>query len=186
MYTASVGSFVGWCISNILVFLFFIKRQDKPLCLKLMWIVLICISIFLLVELMQFAFPEYWKRIALDQDDSGRLNLWKVSFEAWKNSPIFGNGLDYIFLTTGKLSHSTYMQLLSETGLVGLALISCFVIRLLYKVLKADMVIFCVTLGMLVQITFLDALDNRGVWIMLCWIAIMPITNVHTKDNRVL
>lgn len=50
---------------------------------------------------------------------SGRYQLWQHAMSAWLDSPVFGLGLAGFYETIGEAAHNTYLQVLSETGLVG-------------------------------------------------------------------
>ena len=43
---------------------------------------------------------------------------------------------------------------------------------------------FCALMGVLVQIAFLDALSNRCLWILLCWVAMLPIERSGQRGNN--
>jgi O-antigen ligase len=85
--------------------------------------------------------PAAWERVTNFDDDNGRSDLWYVAWAMAKDDPITGVGLgnfrvhssDYVQETAGVNSvanivetphyvHNTYLQLLSEGGLVALAL----------------------------------------------------------------
>ena len=93
---------------------------------------------------------------------------WLDILKIWRDFPIFGTGLG----TFGNISamykssflqnsfiyaHNDYLQLLSETGIVGLFSISLFFIFYFYAVLKSwlerrDSYVICVVLGGLASI----------------------------------
>jgi O-antigen ligase len=74
---------------------------------------------------------------------SGRYYLWNLAFGSWQDSPIFGKGFSFFYYTFHDAAHSTYVQLLAETGLIGLFLfVSIIFLSLLFgfkiKKLYAD------------------------------------------------
>ena len=80
-----------------------------------------------------------------------RLAMWKMAFAGWKRAPIAGvgmGGIPSIAATTGvtnpqldmrtvTMIHSTYIQILTETGLIGLGLFAAFMALLFRDVLRS-------------------------------------------------
>jgi hypothetical protein len=85
--------------------------------------------------------PAAWQRVSDFSESTGRSELWSVAWQMWQDHPVGGVGLDgfidnaagYVrdlgplefaeFITDEpKVVHNTYLQLLAETGIVGLAL----------------------------------------------------------------
>ncbi|WRH76552.1 MAG: O-antigen ligase family protein [Sphingobium sp.] len=72
-------------------------------------------------------YPPFQERLAsMLNDTSGttgeRYNLWGLAVDEWSNAPFFGNGLTSYFVHVGWAAHNTYIQILAETGIVGLIL----------------------------------------------------------------
>lgn len=176
VYTASRGNMLSFVISNALLFFIYMTKDNVALHIKIVWIIFIAVAIFYLSNYLSVLLPEQWERMFMygDGSDNGRFELWKRAVGTWKMHPFFGNGLGSMYRIYGKATHNTYFQLLSETGLLGILLFVAFLINLLKKTFKFDKVYFCLLLGCLLQITFLDALDNRCLWIIVCWVALLP------------
>ena len=71
--------------------------------------------------------PSLHKRIfgigdAVNEGATGRFYLWNKAFEMWLDSPIFGHGMSTFYDRYHSAVHNTYLQVLAETGLVGLGL----------------------------------------------------------------
>ena len=80
-----------------------------------------------------------------------RLAMWKMAFTGWKRAPITGvgmGGIPSIAVTTDvtnpdvdmhkiTMIHSTYIQILTETGLIGLGLFAAFMALLFRDVLRS-------------------------------------------------
>lgn len=176
VYTASRGNMVCLLISNALVLLFFLNKKNVPFWIRLAWIVIVIVAALYMSGYFASNFSQQWERLTLfgEGSDNGRFELWNRAFDAWKKSPIWGNGLGAMYQTYGKASHNTYFQLLSETGILGLCIFVSFAIHLLTKMFRTNRVFFCLLIGCLIQIAFLDALDNRCLWVILCWFSLMP------------
>lgn len=56
--------------------------------------------------------------------DQGRSALWRRALEAFREKPFFGNGIGSVFFLLNSYSHNMFMDILCETGLVGLLAVS--------------------------------------------------------------
>lgn len=184
VYTASRGNMICLALSNALVVLFYMQKKNVHVLAKILWIVLIIIAIGLLSGYLETNFTAQWERMTSfgEGADNGRFELWTRAAEAWRESPLFGKGLGGMYRIYGKATHNTYLQLLSETGVLGTILFLTFIVRLLKEIFKADKVYFCLLAGTLVQIGFLDALDNRGLWVVLCWFSLIAKSREAEKN----
>jgi O-antigen ligase len=85
--------------------------------------------------------PGAWERVTDFNDDNGRSSLWTVGARMWEDQPVVGVGLnnfvvhsaDYIrepgtlehtelVVERPHVPHNTYLQILAEAGVIGLAL----------------------------------------------------------------
>ena len=177
VYTASRGSFLSAIISSVMVFAFFLFSKKIKFSRKLFYFVLVIVLIGVLIKVIETQFPLQWERMLnFDSDDggNGRLDLWDKALLRWQQNPIFGGGLYSNYLNSGRATHNTYLQLLSETGLIGLGIGITFFVLMLKKSYKFEKTLFCMLLGTMIQIFFLDALDARVFWVILCWVAMLP------------
>ena len=122
-----------------------------------------------------------------DSESGNRLSLWMFSLNIWMTDLftfIFGNGYGSVMgMGVDHLcSHNTYMQLLSETGIVGFLLFITFLLMMLKKSYYSDKVIALCLFVTLFQISALNALDNRCLWGMLGWISMIP-TKVNLNNK---
>lgn len=176
VYTASRGNALSFLISNALLVFVYMCQNKVALHVKIIWIIFISVAVLFLSDNLSALLPQQWERIFTfgQGADNGRFELWQRAFEAWKSSPIFGKGLGSMYRIYGKATHNTYFQLLSETGILGSLLFAIFLINTLRNTFRFDKTYFCLLLGCLFQITFLDALDNRCLWVILCWMSLLP------------
>lgn len=79
----------------------------------------------------------------LESVGNGRIVLWKLAWEAFCEKPVFGNGWAFFSTIAYKSGithvtnvHCVPLQLLCETGIVGLFLVGTFFILLLRQVLR--------------------------------------------------
>lgn len=61
---------------------------------------------------------------------NGRSILWIKTIEMFWKYPIFGCGIDTISLLIGEYTHNMYIQLLAETGIIGITL---FIVAAIYN-----------------------------------------------------
>lgn len=176
IYTASRGNTISLLFADGLVFLLYLHKSKISLRVKIFSIILLAVAAGLAVKYFSAIFPEQWARMFSfgEGSDNGRFELWHRAFKAWLSAPIFGNGLGAMIDDYGKATHNMYLQLLSETGFVGSVLFVSFLIGILKRAFRFDRVYFCMMLGCLFQIAFLDALDDRCLWVILCWMALLP------------
>lgn len=176
VYTASRGSTIALLCSNLLLIALFLLKRNLKVGRKALYLVIPVMVALVLSQVLSFIFPTEWARItSIDVGDgTGRLRLWRTALQDWWNAPLLGNGLGYAYYAHQKATHNTYLQVLSETGIIGFILASVFVIPMLKKAFKRDVPLFCVLIGILVQIAFLDAMDNRCLWILMGWVAMLP------------
>lgn len=175
--TASRGNMVSWVLSSVLVLVFFLKDRDRSNVKKILWIAVAAGLILFLIQYISVNYPEQWARMSYISKDSdnGRLYLWKETLELWKKSPLFGGGLRSMYYQYSRASHNTYLQILVDSGIVGSAIFLGFIAIMMRKAFLYNKTIFAVLCGMLLQIGFLDAIDNRVVWIVFCIIAMLPM-----------
>ena len=72
--------------------------------------------------------------------DAGRLGIWKIAFDLFRESPWLGKGvgvfMDYMHARSDaeiQYAHNCYLQILAETGIVGFATFTWFLVEVLKK-----------------------------------------------------
>ncbi len=98
--------------------------------LVLLIIAFIALSVFQNIALQDSRLAIVIERFQQDDGDtagftSGRIFLWNYALQLWGQSPLFGNGWGSFFYLwyngdTSVGAHNIYLQLLAETGLLGL------------------------------------------------------------------
>ena len=59
--------------------------------------------------------------VAISEGATGRFELWHRAIQLWLEAPILGSGMAAYYHMYHSAAHSTYLQVLAETGVVGLA-----------------------------------------------------------------
>lgn len=185
LFTASRGTFISATLGSVCFFLLFITKSNISFSKKLILsflTVIICVSI---LDFVSLNMEDYWERamdFGGDDSDNGRLKQWFVAMKEFEEHPLLGVGLTGMYDLYGIVTHNTYLALLSETGILGFVLFMVFVVVLLKKTKSYSYGMLSAMLGVLIHIAFLDALDNRCLWGIFCWIALLP--NSEVKNTR--
>lgn len=127
------------------VFFVLLYENKKKTMLYFVRIIFALPVIFIIGYLAFTYFPEVFNvfsRFKDIEDGSGRTLLWSKALEFWSENPVFGIGwmgfqdmyskFDYITYNT----HNVFLQLLCETGIVGLTIFLIFIISNTKKLLK--------------------------------------------------
>lgn len=173
--TSSRGSTVAWVVSSAIVIFLYMKSREIKSKKRWFWVAFFFALFAVFVYFASTFYAQQWARMSniTTEVDNGRLELWRRTIAHWKDSPFFGNGLRSMYLAFGRASHNTYLQVLIDGGLIGIALFLGFLFFLAKNSGKADKIMIAVLCGLLIQIMFLDSIDNRVVWILFCWIAML-------------
>jgi putative inorganic carbon (HCO3(-)) transporter len=132
--TQSIGGLMGFLANLVLAIFCLVKSWKKRVALLAGLCALICI-LYLLIPLVSPVHTQEY----LESDASTRLLLWVSAWDLFTHSPVIGvgwgnftavYGLDDPFFEPGKVAaHNIYLQLLSETGLVGFVAFFYFVVK---------------------------------------------------------
>lgn len=186
LLTASRGAFLGVAVTFVCFFVFYLASREVSLGRKAGIFLLFIAGLFLIAYIAAAYFPQQFDRMINFNTgaDNGRLALWMSSLELWMEHPIFGAGLDGMYLRNGLASHNTYLQVLSETGVVGFICCSFIMVHLVKKCFLYDKSLFVLCCGTLVQIMFLSALSDRCFWIILIWLVMLPEHRRQKADQN--
>lgn len=135
---AGVGLFVMWVAE------YFIESRARKVTPKTIFTAaIIILSIMGAIKFLQIVYVEMagFERLMLLFEEGGtakRLQLMEAAVQYWKQSPIFGIGLDQfrIWNENGFYSHSTYAEILSCTGIFGCLIFFLPLLKLLVVSVK--------------------------------------------------
>jgi hypothetical protein len=85
-------------------------------------LVLGCITIIATTMIPQLHDRMFGIDTAIKEGASGRFMLWELAVKMWFQSPVYGNGMSAFYEKYRAAVHSSYLQILSETGIIGLFL----------------------------------------------------------------
>ena len=111
----------------------------------------------------------------LDTGDINRMKYIENGLEAFKNSPIWGNGFAYSYYLFGTYSHNNYVELLMNNGIIGFAayyIIHIGIITNTIKIRFFSKKISAVLAVIMIMILFIDVGSvnyySRYILILLC------------------
>jgi O-antigen ligase len=147
--TESRGGLVAAAVALFAAVLFYRRRRAQ---------VLVWFAVAVSVAAVWFTTsPAAWHRIShFDATGTGRTDLWRVAWQAGKDHPIVGVGLNNYRAVSGRyvrrpgalhsvalivekphVVHNAYLQLFAETGIIGLGLFLSIVIGCLLAAFRA-------------------------------------------------
>ena len=181
--TFSRGAYVGIILP--IVFLIF-KDKNKSFTKKLFMIFIIFLALFCFNAIMTKYFnisisdTISSRFTGISQDNgSGRKIFWKNAFETFLSHPLFGIGINstipYSELTYGTHNyvHNVYLEVLSETGIVGFLPFILFIFSSLkkytstYKIDRDSLYLYVTFLSYITQMIFVSVLLTEMMYITL-------------------
>ncbi len=190
--TSSRGGFLGLLCSHLGLLCYLTINNLKKLKKKVVFFGVLIILFVILFYYISFYYSLQWSRmisINNESSDNGRFEIWKISINLWQQYFVFGCGFQGVYQRYYFASHNTFIQILSETGITGGIIFFSYLLLIIKKAYICNRIIFIMLITVLIQACFLDALNHRFLWIMLCWIAILPmqscIYNKISEKNRV-
>jgi hypothetical protein len=184
----ATGTRAAWFASVILLIIFF--NQNLSIRLLLSGMLAFFIGYIILYFVFPNAFLFIGDRISLLSDDQGanRLSIWLVALEMWKDKPLLGFGyrnfpfffnfeyidraylsdLDYNNLTfggtrAGRGSHSDYVSIIVELGLIGFVLVYSW-FRKLFFYFNERKILYMPFIGILIMSFFQDNINQKVFW----------------------
>lgn len=207
--TGSRMPFIALAASVILLVLlsfnFNIKLKDIRISKRLLGFLSLSpliIIIFVYVYQKGFLNSMLHRLSALTQDGGGasveaRSGLASVALRMWKESPLFGNGVGSfpIYLTgidSRMYPHNIFMEMLSETGVVGLFLLVTLIIISVLPLVKTKKValnnsqIIVVLIGLFLLLNANssgDLNDNRWLFTFLALASALPVYGMNNTNH---
>lgn len=137
-FFAGIGLFLLWVVEYLKE-----KKKEKT---TLKTVIIIAIIILSIIGALGYMLNVYvgmsgFERLLLLFEEDGtseRIHLMRYAVQYWKQSPIFGIGLDQFKILNPReyYSHSTYAEILSCTGIMGCLLFFMPLLKLLIVSMK--------------------------------------------------
>lgn len=186
------------CIAAIV--LFFRVLLSKKIPLKLFFIYTIVLLLLLLIfYFFASSSNEYvdiiQKRLSSIGSGSGRFQIWSDLISLWSERPVFGFGLynflhyNTVMFGNSHYAHNTFLEILFDTGLVGLTLYMMFQAAIFYKLCKLvalnDRFYYLIFsyLAMVIMMNSLSLIINE-VFFML--VGIISVISYKARNSREL
>ena len=153
---------------SILLIIIIVKKITKRTKLKILLIISICILIGVLF-ILNFYNKYALERMFHDDDGSGRLEIWKSALSVFKNNPLFGGGFNSgssVSLITNSFStHSIFVDILCDSGVLGLLFFIMYFITNCLKCRK-DNIEFQLVLGcaFLIPMFFINGFNTTTLY----------------------
>lgn len=121
---------------------YLLSPNHKHRCLV---IIIASLALLLAIRLVAFILPQvtnaYERTVEMHASGdvtTGRLDLWKMGWDAFLQAPLFGHGWRWFWVdsNTGRDVHNCYLQLFTEVGLVGSVPFFIFLIATYLRALK--------------------------------------------------
>lgn len=201
--TQSRGGLIGAAVVAVVAFL--VLKEQRA---RLLTVVALCLSV---MALYLVSVPSGWERLTrTDDGGNGRSSLWTVAWRVAEDHPLLGVGLnnfpavaaDYtrapgqltfvnLIVDSPHFVHNTYLQVLTELGVVGFALFIAFVgsalLRLRRRLIAAraqrdrravaDLSAVSIALvGLLATFTFVSGALDKRLWVLLALATVLPVS----------
>ena len=162
--------------------------------------------------------PGAWDRVTDFDDNNGRSSLWTVGARMWEDAPVTGVGLNNFFTHSGEyirepgtlehvqlvveqphVPHNTYLQILAENGIVGLALFlalcgGCLATavstarrldaRANFGLATVSRGVIVATASILAASMFLSAATDKRLWLLLALSAALAASTSARSGER--
>jgi O-antigen ligase len=168
LLTGSRGALIG--LSCGILYLFFhAKVPIKTKIINALLAILLSIILFVyLLPLLPSAISQRFSmELLISTGGSGRANLWKDAISMFLQKPLWGHGysLYQSISLYDNAAHNIYIQLLVETGIIGVSLFLTFITSII-RISKANSIL-AGTIAVLVASTFLGTLGYPYFWLAL-------------------
>ncbi|HIZ87536.1 MAG TPA: O-antigen ligase family protein [Candidatus Coprenecus pullistercoris] len=124
----------GGLLLLLLYFIFFVYKKiksQKVNIISILGLILLLMILLFLVFKFNILNTTGFSRLVdtFQQGDSNRAILQTKALESFSESPIWGHGIGSIFFEIGTYSHNILIDIMVETGIIGLISIVLFVIK---------------------------------------------------------
>ena len=186
--TVSRGALIILVVVPVILIFINIFRSDLSNLNKILKLILlgsVCILI-LNIAMNNLIFSNILERLSTSGsiNEDARFNAWKIALKIWYLNPILGCGIgqyvDYsneIGGSLGILAHNTYLNFLSEIGIIGLIAFLWKPLGILKDLIlckvyyyKESVVILFSFLSLLISFMILNLENFRGVWVYMAFL----------------
>lgn len=124
------GGFLYLAVISVFLFYRIFRNNRKTRVWLLIIIILGIVSVSYLFNYLGISDSQGFTRITESAtSDAGRNDFHRLALNAFKESPIIGNGLGSIWWTVGFYSHNIFTDLLADTGILGTLLMFVVLVK---------------------------------------------------------
>lgn len=141
--TSKRGVMVSIFVAVVFLLIYYarkVKENKTNIIKKTKKILPIIIIISIIIFFMQTYFNsavKIFERFLTQQDiTTGRIDLYSITWDYFLKNPITGNGLFFTQSILNTYTHNIYLQLLCETGVVGITLFAFLNICIIFNIFK--------------------------------------------------
>ena len=207
--TQSRGGFVALLVAGVAALIFLQRHRMQILAGFVVLAGLVALSIA--------TTPGAWERVSeLDGGGNGRSDLWTVAWRVGQEHPIAGVGISdfaneahrfvrrpgqlteaYLIVDKPHVAHNTYLQILTELGVVGLALFVALMLAFLSTTYRAGRILaakqrpdlaslagalLVAQIAWLAALFFITSGADRSVWVLLALGIVLRAVAARTPD----
>lgn len=159
--------------------------KDRSVVRKIIFIFLLVIAVFVLYYLFQ-SLTMFQRMTGFESYGSDvRIRLWAAGINGFVNSPLIGSGIgsasQYSWSLVGNAVHNSFIELLSDQGLLGAIVIVWMLLHFLNRGKGNIFIIFILMTSFFVPLFFLTGYSNFTFWMPVMFMNL--ITN-NIKNSR--
>lgn len=163
-------SMFGWVevFLGVAVLLIILKMHR----LLAIWLLLATVAIFIIFGLNISIIPRLHQA---ELTTEMRINIWKKAIHKIQESPFFGHGFMPFLLTKTRHSHSIYLELLLDFGIVGTVFLIWYLVKYYFTLFRVCFIEKKTRINALILAVTAAALVHGMVDLTLMWIQTLPL-----------
>ncbi|QGP92681.1 O-Antigen ligase [Neomoorella glycerini] len=135
--TLSRGAFAALVIGILFVFLFLLVKGGPNRIKSILNMIFLMFTVVFIISRTTIGNIIFQSFKIVGHTEEVRLNLWGAGLEVWSKTPIIGVGFgNYINYVGMRDAHNTIIEVLVETGLIGIILFLLFFLSLFYYIIN--------------------------------------------------
>jgi len=186
LYTFSRSALISVVVTLTIFSILLLRRKDKGISRRLLLIVFFSVSVVAYLASQTVLLDEFWDNLASiftlrDSGDSTsievRSNLAAQAWQFFYQAPIWGLGTGEFLARIGIVTHNSYLQLLVDNGIIGLATFVAVLLYALFLIKPASNISYGakpVVLFFLLSLIFINAIDSLIIYFFLAILIIPP------------
>lgn len=189
LMTASRGAFLSVGIMIAIIFVFILRDWKLKVLFFIALAVLLLLVYRYIPSIVSSSSMERLTEFDTYEGGGARLELWTNAFKLCSENPIyivFGAGWGtYNIINTGHGMHNTYVEIFSNTGMIGLCLFFYPIVKCLIFLMKRKKYLpIFIAISVLLPCFFIDCINKRFFWNAIYFILVSYLIEVNDRDNE--